>query len=184
MTGDTSFMSNMPAIMNTGRFIECVAADGWEWVRRTNTSGAVGIVAITDDDELVLIDQHRIPTGKRVVELPAGLAGDTKETHGEAFAVAARRELIEETGYDPGELRHLVDGLSSAGLTDETITLFLATKLKKVGQGGGDHAEDINVHIVPLHAVHEWVQSRIEEGYGVDFKVFAGLYFACQYMAG
>lgn len=177
-------MNKTQSIMTTGRFIECVAAEGWEWVRRTNTTGAVGIVAITDDDELVLIDQHRIPVGKRVIELPAGLAGDSKDTHGEAFEAAAKRELIEETGYDAADMRHLLDGLSSAGLTDECITLFLATKLKKVGDGGGDHAEDINVHVIPLHAVHGWVQSRMNAGYGVDFKVFAGLFFAGQYLAG
>jgi len=78
-------------VLCEGRFARLVAQNGWEWVERTNTSGAVVIVAVTPDRQLVLVEQYRIPLARRVVELPAGLAGDAADSRHEELAEAAHR---------------------------------------------------------------------------------------------
>jgi ADP-ribose pyrophosphatase len=165
-------------ILAQGKFLRAVAADGWEWVERTNTSGAVVIAAVTEDRRLVLVEQYRIPLAARVIELPAGLTGDTPGTEREPEIDAARRELLEETGFEADDWQFLIDGPSSAGLAAEVYSLFLARNARRVGPGGGDHDEDILVHVVPLGEVEAWLQAKRESGILVDPKIFAGVYFA------
>ena len=83
-----------------GKFIRLVRKGTWEYVTRKGVCGIVAMVALTDDGKLVFVEQDRPPVGKRVVELPAGLAGDKAGEEDEALADAARRELLEETGYE------------------------------------------------------------------------------------
>lgn len=133
-----------------------MVADGtWEYVRRTGVSGVVAILAITDAGNVVLVEQHRIPVGQRVLELPAGLAGDIQGSEDEPLVEAAKRELLEETGYTASEWVDLGIGPASAGLTSETIHFFGARGLQKVGAGGGDASEDIEVREVPLAEIRE-----------------------------
>lgn len=165
-------------VLAEGRFARLVAQTGWEWVERVNTSGAVVIVPITREGELVLVEQHRIPLGRRVIELPAGLVGDSIGIEDEAFVEAAQRELLEETGYEAASLEHLTEGPSSAGLAAEVYALFLARDACRVGPGGGDHSEDIQVHVVPLKQADAWLEAKRQAGIMVDPKVYAGLYFA------
>jgi ADP-ribose pyrophosphatase len=108
-----------------------------------------------------------------VLELPAGLAGD--DGGEEELVTAARRELVEETGYEAGQMRLLFAGLSSAGLSDETITFFRATDLKKVGPGGGDAHEKIQVHEVDLAELPDWLARQGERGVLVDLKVYLAI---------
>jgi ADP-ribose pyrophosphatase len=126
----------------------------------------------------VLISQPRPALGGLTIELPAGLVGDTAGDEGEAGALAAGRELVEETGYEAAEITPLMAGPSSPGLTNEGIALFRARGLRRVGPGGGVEHEQITVHEVPLAAVDGWLAARAAEGYHVDVKVYAGLYFA------
>ena len=120
-----------------GRFTRYVTMDGWEYVERKNVSGIVGIVAVTDDKKWILVEQFRKPVGGRVIELPAGLAGDAPGQEDEPLQEAAQRELVEETGYEAGGFEFLTEGPISAGITDEILTFYLATELKKVSDGGG-----------------------------------------------
>jgi ADP-ribose pyrophosphatase len=161
-----------------GEFLELVRVGHWEYARRTNSPGAVVIVPVTDEGRLVLIEQFRIPVQARVVELPAGLVGDSQDDQGETIETAARRELEEETGYKAWELRELTSGPPSAGMSSEVVTFLLATQLERKGAGGGDHSESIEVHEVPLADVPRWLEKRRERGTLVDPKVYAGLYFA------
>ena len=130
-------------VLGEGKFTRLVAADHWEWVERLNASGGVVIAAITTDQELVLVEQYRIPLDARVLELPAGLAGDSPEVADEPLVEAVHRELLEETGYEASDWQWLIDGPSSAGLTNESFQLFLARNAHKVAAGGGDAQEDI-----------------------------------------
>lgn len=166
-------------LVHEGRFLDyCRTSGGWEFVRRHKVKGTVAIVAITDDKKLVLTEQYRPPVGRKVIELPAGLAGDLPYQEDEPLVSAARRELMEETGYEAKNWQALREGPSSAGLTNETVTFFYATGLTKMGEGGGTHGEDIRVHFVPVGDVPKWCADREREGLMVDFKIYAGLYLA------
>ena len=165
-------------VMAEGKFARLVAQDGWEWVERTNSLAAAVIVAVTKDRKLLLVEQYRIPFAGRVIELPAGLAGDVAGSEDEPIAEAARRELLEETGYQAAQIEYLTEGPSTAGLANETYTLFLASGAEKVAPGGGAEGEDILVHAIPLAEVPAWLQSRRQQGLYVDPRVYAGLYFA------
>ena len=170
--------SDRPEIVRKGKFIDLVKRGSWEYVTRPDVSGIVGILAITDDRKLVLVEQFRPPVNRRVIEIPAGLAGDDAASAGENLAAAAARELEEETGYRAARVEMVASGVSSAGLTDEIITLFRATGLVRVGDGGGDEHENITVHEVPLDEVKVWLEQRVREGLLVDLKIYGALYFA------
>ena len=78
----------------------------WESFERVNCKGIVAILPVTDDKEVLLIRQFRPPVNRYVIEFPAGLndKGDTLEE-------AAKRELLEETGYSARELFFLLEGV-------------------------------------------------------------------------
>lgn len=159
-----------------GRYLSLLERDGWEFASRSNASGVVVIVAVTDDGELVLVEQYRKPVGAAVIELPAGLVGDLADPD-ESLLDAARRELVEETGYAAGSLEILMACPSSAGISDEIITFVLATGLERVGPGGGDASEEIQVAAVPLAEVDEWLARQQAAGKPMDPKIFAALYW-------
>jgi ADP-ribose pyrophosphatase len=157
-----------------------VERGGWEFATRNTRSPAVGIVAITDDECVVLVEQYRAPVERNVIELPAGLSGDAPGAEGESLLEAAKRELREETGYDAAHWTELGHYYSSPGLTDESIMLFLAEGLSKRDNGGGDDTESITIHEVPIGDVFQWLTERNATA---DLKLFAGL-FAAQHFRG
>ena len=147
----------------------------WDYVRRPNSLACVGILAITPDEEIVLIEQYRIPIGRNVIEIPAGLVGDEPEFAGETLAHSAGRELIEETGYEAGKIVEILASPTSAGMTPEITNLFLATDLSKVSHGGGVSGEKITVHLVPLKELRAFLSDRQSNGDAIDFKIHAAL---------
>jgi ADP-ribose pyrophosphatase len=165
-----------PKTLYEGEFLNLVRQGQWEYVERVRATGAAIIVAVTPADELLVVEQFRIPVSARTLELPAGIIGDdpaTPESHEEA----AKRELLEETGWRASAISSLVTGASSSGVTSEVVTLFHATGLQKVHQGGGVAHEEITVHQVPLASVDHWLATKASEGFLVDPKLYAGLYF-------
>ena len=163
--------------LHQGRFLAMFERGGWEYVDRVGATGVVVILAVTDEDELVLVEQHRVPLGASVIELPAGLAGDLPDSRDEDFREAARRELLEETGYAAESIEFLCEGPPSAGLTSEIQTLLRATGLRKTGPGGGDETEDITVHTIALNVLDDWLGEAAQRGCLIDPKIYAGLYF-------
>lgn len=137
----------------------------------------MAIVAVTDDARLILVEQERPAIGGRAIELPAGMVGDRVEFEGEAMAVAAERELLEETGYAAEQMEFLTQGPPSPGAISEQIAFFRAKGLRKVAEGGGDESEDITVHEVEISDVPGFLRAQEEAGLVVDSKVWAGLYF-------
>ena len=158
-----------------GKHIHVRDQEGWEFVSRNTCRPAVGIVAVHEDGRVVLVEQFRPPVGASLVELPAGLAGDIAGSEDEALLLAAQRELEEETGYTASRWQLLMSGYSSPGLTDESITLYLATGLMKTGIGGGIEGEAIHLHEIPIDEVLPWLAKR---EIAVDIKLLAGLFAA------
>jgi ADP-ribose pyrophosphatase len=164
-------------VLAEGKFTRLVAQGHWEWVQRVNVSGGVVVLPITADRQVVLVRQYRIPLHATVLELPAGLAGDNPGAAGEALIEAARRELLEETGYAASRWQWLLEGPSSAGLTNESFHLFLAQDARKVAPGGGDASEQIEVIVTPLEGIDAWLAAERRAGLVIDPKIYTGLYF-------
>lgn len=162
-----------------GRYLSLVETDRWEYVTRSNAHAVVVIVALTGDQEIVLVEQYRRPVDRRVIELPAGLVGDL---HGpdEDVLEAARRELIEETGFEADSVELVMESPSSSGMTDEIISFIRARGLNRIGSGGGDASEDIVTHIVPLDQVDCWLEQQQAAGLYLDPKIFTALYWLSQ----
>ena len=167
----------MPVPLYTGKFLALIKDGHWEYAHRVNASGAAIILALTAENKLLLVEQYRIPCQTITIELPAGIVGDEHGRADEPISQAARRELLEETGYDCEHLEPLTTGPSSGGLASELVTLFRATGLRRVGSGGGLPNEGIMVHEVPLTEVHDWLETKARAGVLVDPKVYAGLYW-------
>jgi ADP-ribose pyrophosphatase len=159
-----------------GRYLSLLEKDGWEFASRSNASGVVVLVPVTDADEILLVEQYRKPVAAAVIELPAGLIGDHANS-GESVLDAARRELEEETGYAAARMEVLMVCPSSAGMSDEVLHFVLATGLTRVGPGGGDPSESIAVLPVPLSQVDAWLGGRQAAGQPLDPKIYAALYW-------
>ncbi|MGC4252759.1 MAG: NUDIX hydrolase [Sphingobium sp.] len=158
--------------MWAGRFITAKKRGRWEYVGRARNIRAAVILAIDGDAEgrhVILVDQFRVPLGRRCIELPAGLVGD--EAADEDATDAAARELEEETGYRAGRMESLGEFYSSPGMVSESFTLFRAHDLQKTGDGGGVDGEDIHVHRVPLDGLAARIEAWRKEGYAMDVKL-------------
>ncbi|MES2988487.1 MAG: NUDIX hydrolase [Pseudomonadota bacterium] len=151
-----------------GKWLTVRRQGKWEFVSRTGGVEAVVILAI-DDGHVLLIDQYRVPLGKRCIELPVGLIGD--EHAGDTALDAGRRELEEETGYTCETVEEIGFFHASPGMVTEGFTLVRVTGLTKIGEGGGIDGEDIVVHRVPLAEVPAFIAAKRAEGAAVDVKV-------------
>lgn len=157
-----------------GKFLNMVREGRWEYCERVNQTSAVMVFACTPGGKVLLVEEFRPPIGKQSLCFPAGLSGDEGP---ESDAVAARRELLEETGYEATGMRYLFTGPSSPGLTSETLSFYLATDLKKVAAGGGVDNENIIVHEAPLDAIDAWLAEQTAAGKSIDPRIYTGLYF-------
>jgi len=114
--------------------------------------GAVAVLALDDDNNVMLVYQYRHPVGRRLWELPAGLL----DLGGEPPHITAGRELKEEAGLAAIDWRVLVDLDSAPGFSDESVRVYLATGLTDVGRPDAhDEEADLTIKRVPLDdAVH------------------------------
>ena len=168
----------MSTVLGQGKFLRLVRDGSWEFVERVNARGVVAIVAVTADRRIILTDQFRPAVGRRVIVLPAGLAGDVQGQEDEAFAESAMRELIEETGYSANQLEHVADFPSSPGMTSEVVSLFVARDLLKRTPAAASTVKTLrSIHQRFAESTAGW-QPRSAAGKLIDGKVYAGLYFA------
>lgn len=160
-----------------GRWLSLRKRGRWEYAERNNPGGAVIILAVTPDDMVLFVEQYRVSILQNTIEMPAGLVGDVADQADESALLAAQRELEEETGYRCQRVEFVHRGPSSSGMSTEMITFVRAWDLEKVGPGGGDETENIVVHEVPRREAGAWLFARAAEGYSIDPKLFAGLWF-------
>ena len=166
-----------PTTLHTGKFLALIQEGHWEYVDRVNATGAAIILAVTAEQKILLVEQYRIPVHARTIELPAGIIGDEPGRAKEADAQAARRELLEETGYAAERVEEVMTGPACSGLASERVTLFRAWGLRHAGKGGGVGHEEIVLHEIPLAEVAAWLETKARSGVLIDPKVYAGLFF-------
>lgn len=160
-----------------GKWLSLRKRGRWEYVERNNPGGAVVILAVTPQDKVLFVEQYRVAIQQHTIEMPAGLVGDLVDQTDEGPLLAAQRELEEETGYRCDRIEFVHRGPSSSGMSTEIITFARAWDLTKVGPGGGDESENIVVHEVPRGEAGAWLFARVADGYSIDPKLFAGLWF-------
>jgi ADP-ribose pyrophosphatase len=136
--------------------------------------GAVAVLPLLDNDNLVMERQYRYPLQREFVELPAG-----KIDHGEDILVCAKRELLEETGYVATEWIHLTTAWPCIGYADERMEYFLARGLTHQGNNLDD-GEFLEVFELPLTEAIEWIRT----GKINDSKTIVGLFWLEKFLNG
>jgi ADP-ribose pyrophosphatase len=130
--------------------------------------GAVVVVPVTDDGEVILVRQYRAAIDRELLELPAG----KRDVTDEPVELTAHRELEEEVGMLAGSMVKLAEFYNSPGFCDEHSFLFLATDLTQCATSFQGHEEQhMTIERVPLDAV----PGLIASGELVDAKSIVGL---------
>jgi ADP-ribose pyrophosphatase len=145
---------------------------GWEAVERVNCNGVVVIIPVTKERDLLLIRQFRPVLNSYVIEFPAGL-----NDKGESLLDAARRELIEETGYTSETFELMAEGPVSSGLSTEILTVFLARDALPASPGlrekyPVEETESIELVRTPLTSAYETIVECRGKGDAVDLKIY------------
>jgi len=149
----------------------------WETLERTNIhgSGAVVIVGLTKDECLLFEKNWRSALESFVIQFPAGLT----DLAGESEEDAARRELLEETGYAARTVIPLMSSPLSAALTPTRAMHFFAPDVEYVGRPDGEEAEGIEVVKVPVTEADRFMLN-LPEGVELDLRVPGILWFMRQ----
>jgi ADP-ribose pyrophosphatase len=155
-------------LMWEGKFIRALRRGKWEYASRARDIRAVVILA-EYEGKLILIDQPRVGPDCRCVELPAGLVGDVDPDA--TIEATAIKELEEETGFTGERVERLGDFYSSPGMLAEAFTLVRVHGVRRIGEGGGDDNEDINVHLVARVDIPNFLEQKRAEGFGMDVKL-------------
>lgn len=147
--------------------------DGGESIREYITHpGAVAVLALLDNGNLIMERQFRYAAGREFIELPAG-----KIDHGEDILLTGQRELLEETGYVASEWTHLTTTYPCIGYSDERIEYFLARGLT-LQQRKLDQGEFLEVFELSLSDAIDWIR----QGKITDSKTTVGLFWLEKYL--
>ncbi len=161
-------------VMWEGKFVRALRRGKWEYASRARDIRAVVILA-EYGGKVILVDQPRVAPDCRCIEIPAGLVGD--QDPNATIESTAIKELEEETGFTAERVERVGEFYSSPGMLSEGFTLVRAHGVRKIGEGGGDESEDINVHLVPRAEVPNFIEQKRAEGFGVDAKLLLLLSF-------
>jgi ADP-ribose pyrophosphatase len=159
------------------RIDEIERADGSRASREViDHPGAVVVIALDDDDQVLLVRQWRVPAGRALLELPAGtLDRDRRTGETEDPALAVARELEEETGYRASGWELLGSFWTAPGFATEVMYLYVATGLRPASadRRGPDADERLELERVPWQAAVEMA----ERGEIADAKSLVGLFW-------
>jgi ADP-ribose pyrophosphatase len=163
-------LDNLPPVetMCEGKWVRLLRRGHWEFASRTRNITAVVVLA-EYEGKVILVDQPRVGPDCRCVELPAGLVGDNDPNA--TVEATAINELEEETGFTAARVERLGDFFASPGMLSESFTLVRAHDVRRIGDGGGDDHEDINVHLVARADIPNFLEQKRAEGLGIDVKL-------------
>ena len=140
----------------------------WEIVKRETDWRVVGIMAVTPEKEVILIKVFRVPLLRYVIECAAGLP----DREGETAEMLARRELLEETGYQCDNVKEIISGPLNSGLMADEMVFFLGTGARKVAEPAHENSEDIEIIKVPRDELEQYLRNP-PDGTLVDLKIWA-----------
>ena len=138
-----------------------------------STPGAVGVIALTPDNQIVLVSQYRSSFDDLVLERPAGM----RDVVGEDPARTAWRELAEETGYVPATVEFLGSCLSSPGVTDSVVELFIARDVV-VGESAPEGPEELEMTVMLIPFAQ--ALAMVDKGEITDSKSVVGILLAAR----
>lgn len=150
-----------------GKYLRVLQQGRWEYADRCNAVHAVVILA-EHEGQVVLVEQERVPLGRRCLELPAGLVGDEDD---KGIEETALKELQEEAGFIAERIERLGTFYPSPGMVTESFTLVRAHGLTRHGEGGGTSDESIEVRLCPREQVPALIEERRAAGVGIDVKL-------------
>lgn len=137
--------------------------------------GAVAVVPVLDDGRAVLVRQYRVSVGAEMLEIPAGI----RDIEGEPTEITARRELVEEAGYEATSLVLLTAFRAAVGLLDETCWVYLATGLTPCDTDRQGHEEEA---MTVEHVALDDVPALVASGELTDAKTILGLLLAREHL--
>ena len=135
--------------------------------------GAVMIIPLFENGDVLLERQYRYPMRKVFIEFPAG-----KKDAGEAPLETAKRELLEETGYRAERYTHVTDIHNALAYCDEVIHFYLAEGLIQAGEQQLDDNEFVQLLRVPLSQLMTWIKN----GWVSDVKTQLGAFWLQDYL--
>ncbi|WP_113674838.1 NUDIX hydrolase [Vallitalea guaymasensis] len=134
----------------------------WELITHP---GAAAVIPVDNDGNVIMVRQYRNAADDYVLEIPAGGVEE-----GEDPSICAKRELEEETGYKSDNIEYLLKFYSSIGITDEMISIYVATDLQE-SQQNLDDDEYVTIEKYKLDELVDMIYS----GQITDGKTISGL---------
>ena len=116
----------------------------------------INVIALTDENDIVLVEQYRHGVDESTLEIPGGMVDA-----GEEPIEAAKRELLEETGFEAGRWETLGKASSNPAILSNFTHLYRATDCKKTAPQQTDGHEDIKVHTMPLSEFLDLVEDDV-----------------------
>lgn len=120
-----------------------------------NSTDWINIIPITPQNEIVMINQFRIGIDNVTLETPGGLV----DSHEKDPIITARRELMEETGYEVDEVEFIGKAFPNPAIQNNTIHFYLGKNAKKTGEQNLDPGEDIEVTLRSMNEIPDLIQN-------------------------